>query len=227
MFTISIISEDTFSVEHLSALLKHEFSILDYDIESGIHNAQDTDLLIIIFSKKLTSDVSKYMNKYKDKILVIKNVAIIGGDDCSRVFKGLQKKSIYFQYINIKSPIDIIISELCLFIGLRIEKKQYLNNGELFTPEKRGAVVSYLAKGFTPLKIATIMRIDTKTISSHKRMAMERFGVKTTAELITKYTIIEEFIRPCEEALHGVRLENGKYPTVRLFFKQNEVDRQL
>jgi len=28
-------------------------------------------------------------------------------------------------------------------------------------------------------------------------------------------------------ALEGVRLENGKYPTVRLFFKQNEVDRQL
>ena len=194
LFTISIISEDTFSVECLCSLLNFEFDSSMYSVESGIENYINTDLLIIIFSTILSSDVQKYLNKYKNEIITIKHTLIIGGENCFRIFKDLQTKTVYFRYVNISFPAKKIVDEIRIFMDSLIHDSIRYRQNIVFLPQKRKEVVRYIAKGFVPQKISQIMGISTKTVSSHKRMSMGELNVKTTTELIVKYNIIDEFI---------------------------------
>lgn len=191
---INIVSEDNFSARTLYEVLSAKIFEPKFLVYNSIQEKQDFDYVVVIFSTSRMVDVFLYMCNVRLFLAKKTKVIVIGGCEVERIFQGVffNDLRVFFLPINLSLP-EItrkIIKYICCGVS-------YVNTSDVnpMTYEER-KVLACVLSGCSLRKISELLNKNIKTISSQKRSAMMRLGVKTTAELMIKLRIIELLNNP-------------------------------
>lgn len=192
MFHINILSQDNFFAESLSYILNntsYDSQRITYRAYCNNADRDNFDLLIIIFTTNIMTDVLAFFTKFNDIISQGKKVLVIGNDSCCRICDGISTS--HFDIFSLSAYAnENIFTEKVNFILKAHNHYIYDNRSSdsIYSPKSKDAI-NLILKGYSLSSVSRILNKSIKTISSQKRSAMNKIGVTTTLEFVIKNKI--------------------------------------
>ncbi len=146
---------------------------------------------IWIFTENVLTNIVPFVKeKYTGRPCII-----FGTSLHQRIFSGVPGFTnmlfvpIHASFHEVKNKLGMFLRESRRDIYPRIKPISSAFRGYSFTPGER-KTLSLLLSGSSPRDVAEINNVSEKTVSNYKRMAMRRFNVKNTQELVVKSQLL-------------------------------------
>ena len=196
MIRVLIDDDNAFYREGLWHFIKKNFTSSDYGtlelLETSQENLAASDIVVKIFQNGGTQVCHHELLHRKANSLLIAVCSEAAQPPLSRLPDCL--KSVLF--VSRREALNALsLKVLQAWKHVQFEEERVRNCQECqalyFSPQEE-KVVRYICLGFSVERIAWILSLNIKTVSSHKRSVMHKFNLNSDAELLTLMKLYEE-----------------------------------
>ncbi|GAA3898021.1 hypothetical protein GCM10022405_24130 [Gibbsiella dentisursi] len=176
--TIEVISDDVFALNGFVSFMENEAPII---------YANDKVGFFIVTQREL---MKAYAFLDKEKFFFKRNniIFFICHDSLWKIIDGVDNGR--FNFLSVNSSLDIMYNTLKTKLGKLGFQGEDVNTHKRLTFCQSRLLYFYL-KGYSPHIISDVLGVSEKTISSHKRAIMKKYGISSTMELLMKFNFIK------------------------------------